>query len=217
MGDAPLPRAGDAPVWRAGLATRTLLLLALVVVFAGLPMFADKWVYDHLWHDRLYDQDWARLLRVMGFLPTWFIAALAMYLHERDGGAARARRRAWYLAIAPTAAGLGAEILKLLLRRERPEANGGLYGFREWSDPQWWSTAGLAFPSSHAMVAFGAATALARLFPKARWVWWLLAAGCAATRVMSRAHFLSDVMLGALMGWSVGWGVCFVMRKRGEV
>jgi membrane-associated phospholipid phosphatase len=64
------------------------------------------------------------------------------------------------------------------------------------------------------MVAFGAATALARLFPRAKWVWFLLAAGCGATRILSRAHFLSDVMLGSLMGWCVGWGVWFVFEKK---
>jgi membrane-associated phospholipid phosphatase len=202
--------------WRAGLATRTAWLLAGVIVFAGLPMLADKWVYDHFWLPNIYDRDWARLLRVMGFLPTWLIAAYTMWLQGREGDRARSARRVWYLVLAPTAAGLGCEILKLLLRRERPEANGGLYVFRLWSD-QTFSTAGLAFPSSHTMVAFGAATALARLYPKANWVWFALAAGCGVTRVLSRAHFLSDATFGALMGWCIGWGVWFVMHKRGEI
>jgi len=64
------------------------------------------------------------------------------------------------------------------------------------------------------MVAFAAATALAHLFPRAKWVWFALAAGCAATRIIAHAHFLSDVMLGALMGWCVGWGVWFVTDGR---
>jgi membrane-associated phospholipid phosphatase len=178
-------------------------------------MFADKWVFDRFWHDRLYDQDWARFLRVMGFLPTWFVAALALYIQTRPTDPVRATRRAWYLAVAPTAAGLLAEILKLLLRRERPEANAGLYGFRAWSD-QPFSTVGLALPSSHTMVAFGAATALARLFPRARWLWFTLAIGCGVTRILSRAHFLSDVALGAVMGWTVAWAVWIAMGRKGE-
>ena len=214
MDDAAGPAVRAPRIWHAGLMTRTAWLVGFVLVFAGLPMLADKWVYDHFYRANLYDQDWARFLRVLGFLPTWIIAALAMWLELREGDRDRAKRRAWYLALAPTAAGLGAEILKLLLRRERPEANGGLYGFRLWSD-QTFSTAGLAFPSSHTMVAFGAATALARLYPRANWVWYALATGCGVTRVLSRAHFLSDAMLGALMGWCIGWGVFFVFRKRG--
>ena len=214
MSDAPGTAAPGARIWHAGLATRTAWLLGAVIVFAGLPMLADKWVYDHVWQAKVYDNDWARLLRVMGYWPTWLVAAVALWLHERAADRARATRQAGYLAIATAAAGLGAEILKLLLRRERPEANDGLYGFREWSD-QPFSTAGLAFPSSHTMVAFAAATALGRLFPRARGVWIALAAGCGATRIIARAHFLSDVMLGALMGWCVGWGVWFVMNRGG--
>ncbi|HLA88809.1 MAG TPA: phosphatase PAP2 family protein [Gemmatimonadaceae bacterium] len=217
MSDArePAPAAG-ARMWRAGLAARTAWLLAFVIVVAGLPMLADKSVYDHVWRDRLYDQDWARLLRVMGFVPTWLVAAIALWLHERDADRPRATRRAWFLAIAPAAAGLIGELLKLLLRRERPDVLNGLYSFRPWSD-QPFSTVGLAWPSSHTMVAFGAATALTLLLPRAKWVWFLLAAGCGATRVLARAHFLSDVTLGALMGWSVGWGCWFVFAKRGEM
>jgi membrane-associated phospholipid phosphatase len=194
-------------LWHAGVGTRTMLLMGFVLVFAALPMFADKWLYDHFYKANLYDQDWARMLRVMGFLPTWIIAAWAMWLQGSKEDRSRARRRAWYLAIAPTAAGIGAEILKLLLRRERPEVDAGVYSFRQWSE-QPFSTAGLAWPSSHTMVAFGAATALSRLYPRAKWVWFALAAGCGVTRVLSRAHFFSDAML---------WGIYFVMRKQGEI
>jgi membrane-associated phospholipid phosphatase len=48
------------------------------------------------------------------------------------------------------------------------------------------------------MVAFGAAFMLAYLFPRARWVWFALAAGCGITRVLARAHFVSDVVVAAV-------------------
>jgi membrane-associated phospholipid phosphatase len=44
---------------------------------------------------------------------------------------------------------------------------------------------------------------LARLFPRSAPVWYLLAAGCALTRVMQQAHFLSDVVLSALVAWLI--------------
>ncbi|MCX5760048.1 MAG: phosphatase PAP2 family protein [Gemmatimonadetes bacterium] len=201
------------PQWGGGTAQRTMWLVGCVLLFGAVPMLADKWVFDHAHYKNVYDQDWARLLRVMGFAPTWGIGALAMWLHERPADAARAASRAWYLVTAPIAGGLLAEILKLLLRRQRPEVNDGFYGFRPWSDHPF-STGGLAWPSSHTMVAFAAATAMARLFPRARWVWYALAAGCGVTRILAHAHFLSDVTLGALFGWCVGWGVWFVMRDR---
>ncbi|MFI5231706.1 MAG: phosphatase PAP2 family protein, partial [Gemmatimonadales bacterium] len=52
-----------------------------------------------------------------------------------------------------------------------------------------------------------AATMLARMYPRARWVFYVFAAGCATTRVMAHAHYLSDVTFGALLGWAVAWGV----------
>ncbi|MBI2407970.1 MAG: phosphatase PAP2 family protein [Gemmatimonadetes bacterium] len=201
--------------WGGGTAQRTLWLLGCVVVFGALPMLADRYVYDHWYHKNIYDLDWARLLRVMGFAPTWGVAALAMWLHERPEQAQRAAARAWYLVTAVLAGGLMAEITKLLLRRERPNVLDGDYSFRPWSDHPF-STSGLAWPSSHTMVAFAAATALSRLFPRAKWVWYTLAAGCGITRILAHAHFFSDVMLGALFGWSVGWGVWFLMKNRME-
>ena len=54
------------------------------------------------------------------------------------------------------------------------------------------------------MVAFGGAVILGRLFPRTAPVAYALAAGCALTRVLARAHFASDVVVGALAGWAVG-------------
>ena len=62
---------------------------------------------------------------------------------------------------------------------------------------------GLGMPSSHVLVAFAGAAALARLFPRATLLWYLLAIGCAATRVLALGHFLSDVVAAAVLGWFV--------------
>ncbi|MEY3701694.1 MAG: hypothetical protein RI891_986, partial [Gemmatimonadota bacterium] len=98
--------------------------------------------------------------------------------------------------------GIAAELLKLTLRRERPGPHDGLHVFRDLAE-RTFSSAGLALPSSHTMVAFGGAAMLARLYPRARWVGYALAAGCGISRVLHRAHFLSDVVLAAGMGWLV--------------
>ncbi|MHB8839773.1 MAG: phosphatase PAP2 family protein [Gemmatimonadaceae bacterium] len=201
------------PNWGGGTAQRTMWLIGCVLVFGALPMLADRYVYDHWFHKNLYELDWARLLRLMGWAPTWGIAALVLWLNERKDDVQRAAARAWYLVTAMLAGGLLAEIMKLLLRRERPNVLAGDYSFRPWSEHPF-STSGLAWPSSHTMVAFAAATAMARLFPRTKWVWYTLAAGCGLTRLLAHAHFFSDVTLGALMGWSVGWGVYFVVQEK---
>jgi membrane-associated phospholipid phosphatase len=56
-------------------------------------------------------------------------------------------------------------------------------------------------------VAFAAAATLARLFPEASILWYGLALGCALTRVASGAHFMSDVVVAAL----VGYGATYIL------
>ena len=180
--------------------------LAITIVATAATFLVDKGVYDLFHAPTVYDKDFGRLLRVMGFAGTWVFLAVAVGLHEGRDPAHRAvaRRRAWLLFWSPVIAGALAEVLKVVIRRERPGLNDGLYGFRPW-DERTWSAAGLAFPSSHAAVAFGGAAILARLFPRARWVGYALAVGCGATRVLARAHFVSDVVLAAGLGWLSAW------------
>jgi membrane-associated phospholipid phosphatase len=173
---------------------RTLVIgLALVALAFAL----DGWVFRHIIYRDVYGEDWGRLLRIMGFLPTWMAASAAMVLHEWHD---RARRwRGTLITASAASGGIACEVLKLLLRRERPMAHDGEYVFRAFSE-RTFSTSGLAFPSSHTVVAFSAAAMLAHLFPRARVVWFALAAGCGLSRLLARAHFLSDVALAALVG-----------------
>lgn len=186
-------RLFDRPMMKGVVVTAVALVVATLI---------DRWAYDTVRLAGVLDEDWGRLLRVMGFMGTWFALALAVGLH--DAGAEpplpRPRRRAWLLFLSPGFAGLAAEVLKIVIRRERPALNDGDYGFRPWSERPL-SGGGLAFPSSHTAVAFGGAAMLAILFPRARWVGYVLAAGCALTRILAGAHFVSDTVLAAGLGW----------------
>ncbi len=191
--------------------------LAITLVAFVLASLVDTWVYRNIQNPRVYDLDWGRMFRVMGFLGTWLALALAIWLHETAEGGSRkaAKRRFWLLLGTPTLGGALAEVLKLLLRRERPAVLEGLYSWRSFGE-RTWSTSGLALPSSHTLVAFAGAAMLARLYPRARWVGYTLAGGCAVTRVLARAHFVSDVVLAAGLGWFVAWGVARIWSPRVE-
>lgn len=193
------------PAWRA--------LGWTALAFAAATLL-DRAAYDGLHDPKVYERDWGRMLRIMGFLGTWLAIAVAVALQEGGEAARRAlaKRRAGLLFFSAALGGLLAEVLKLLFRRERPEIHGGEYGFRAFAE-RTWSTAGLALPSSHALVAFAGAAMLARLYPRARWVGYALAAGCGITRVMARAHFLSDVAMAA----GLGWIVAFALTRRWRV
>ena len=178
-----------APVTRERLLMFAVALGAIIVAH-----LLDPWMYAHFHFENIYNEDWGRMLRVMGYLPLWFAAALALALQDRKE---RGYWRAAMLALAPAITGLAGEVLKLVFRRERPGAHEGHYFIRPYGDRPF-STSGLALPSSHAIVAFGAAAILSRLFPRAAPVWWTLAWGCALSRVAAGAHFLSDVVVSAV-------------------
>ncbi len=170
---------------------RFLVIAVLAVVVAHL---ADPWAWENLRHADVYERDWGRALRVVGYLPLWLALALALWLHTGH------RSRAIWLALTPALGGLLAEVVKLLVRRERPNLHDGEYFFRPFAE-QLMSSKALAVPSSHALVAFAAAWLLCRFYPRAWPVWTFLAAGCALTRVLAGAHFLSDVVIAAVLAW----------------
>lgn len=172
---------------------RVALICIAAIVLAHL---LDGWAWQHLVDPEVYEHDRGRLLRVVGYYPVWIAMALALWLHSRD------RRRALLLGVVPGLGGLAAEVLKLLLRRERPGPHEGEYFFRSFSERSF-STSGLALPSSHALVAFAGAFILCKLYPRAWPVWLALGAGCALTRVQAHAHFLSDVVTAGVAAWMV--------------
>lgn len=186
---------------RRWFAFAALSLLALL-----LAHLFDGWAYRALVVEDVYGDDLGRLFRIMGYLPTWLLASLALVLTDWPRrafeGTRAALRRGFLLLAAVLASGIVGELLKLVFRRERPRAHDGEYVFRAFSERPFHS-GGLALPSTHAVVAFGAAAMLSRLFPRAWFIWWGLAAGCAWTRVAAGAHFVSDVVLAAVVGWGI--------------
>jgi membrane-associated phospholipid phosphatase len=186
-------------------AIRPPLLRAVAVAAAALILahLLDGLAFRYLRIDDVYGSDPGRLLRVMGFAPTWLIAATALALHAQIPVRRLMRSAAGLLALAPALGGIFAELVKLLVRRGRP-GELGEYVFRAYTERPL-STGGLGFASSHAGVAFAAAFALSRIFPRAWIVWWSLAWGCGLTRVAAGAHFLSDVVGAAVLGWLAGW------------
>ncbi|MBL0940058.1 MAG: phosphatase PAP2 family protein [Gemmatimonadaceae bacterium] len=186
----------DSPSSRSVWVRWLLISLAAIAV----AHLLDETAWRALRKPNIYDSDFGRLLRIQGFLPTWIFGALALWLHEVESPVRRSR--ALFLLFAPALSGGAAELLKLLFRRLRPDAETFGYAFRAFSDGPF-SNRGMGLPSSHAMVAFGGAFAMARLFPRTRWVWYTLAAGCAISRIMANAHYLSDTVVAACVAWAV--------------
>jgi membrane-associated phospholipid phosphatase len=197
-------------VSRNGWDLRDLGVVASLLALFALAQIGDHWIFVHFSYPAVYDRGWGRMLRVLGYAPTWAIAALGLVLRDRGRpprtSLRKASRRGLLLFGCVCIAGLVAEGLKLVFRRERPGLTGGMHAFRAWSD-QPFSTAQLGLPSSEGAVAFAAAAVLARLYPEGAILWWSLAIGCGLTRVAASAHFMSDIVFAALVGYAVTAGI----------
>jgi membrane-associated phospholipid phosphatase len=108
------------------------------------------------------------------------------------------------IAAASLGSGLVANVLKLLVARTRPHhfdlTGDALDSFGGWlpllGNASWQQ----GFPSSHMATAAGLAIALTCLYPRGRWLFPALAALAGMQRVLSQAHFASDVLWGAAVG-----------------
>jgi membrane-associated phospholipid phosphatase len=74
-----------------------------------------------------------------------------------------------------------------------------------------------AFPSGHTISIFGTATVIAEMYKKTIWVpvvSYSLATLCGLSRITEDTHWLSDVFLGAVMGYVIGK---FVVKRRNRL
>ncbi len=168
-----------------------------------------------------------RLVWLMGTLWVWLVVAMGLYLHDRapvglglrpalghqrDPGA-----RAIAVAGSVVLAGAVAEVLKLIIGRERPtrliegEFIEQMYVFKPVLGALR-DSSNLGMPSSHAAVAFAGAVAMALVAPTQRGLVLSLAGLCALSRIVASAHTLSDVVVGALVGvvmavWVSRWSM----------
>lgn len=92
--------------------------------------------------------------------------------------------------------------LKYSLNRSRP---GLEQGSQFWGGP--FNAFSLSFPSGHTTGAFAVASVLARNYSDNKWIpitSYSLATAVGVSRIWTKKHWASDVVFGALIGWSVG-------------
>ncbi len=91
---------------------------------------------------------------------------------------------------------------KYVFNRSRPNE---LQGSQFWGGP--FNSFSLSFPSGHTIGAFAVASVVAKNYAHKKWVpitSYTLAFGVGLSRVWTKNHWASDVVFGALLGWSVG-------------
>jgi membrane-associated phospholipid phosphatase len=130
------------------------------------------------------------------------------------------KRRAVCGAIAITAlAGISANLSKQAIVRIRPNSQGlieviGAAQYRQPASnkeqgelekvaPSFWDSRQRSFPSGHAATAWGLAIGLSLVFPKGIWLFACFASLACLQRVVSGAHFPSDVFAGSAIAFFV--------------
>jgi hypothetical protein len=93
------------------------------------------------------------------------------------------------------------QVIKICSRRERPtvdDAKGKFFQPGVGFDS--------SFPSDHSMIAWSSAAAIASQYNgfMTKFIAYGLASGVSVTRVVSRNHFPSDVLVGSAVGWMIG-------------
>jgi membrane-associated phospholipid phosphatase len=124
--------------------------------------------------------------------------AAAFYLAGRATHNYKARETGILAAQALIDAGIVTEALKLATQRERPNSGDG--------DGHFWA-GGSSFPSGHSTAIWSLATVVSYEYkdkPLIKYGAFAAAAAVSASRYTGREHFLSDIFVGSLIGWSAG-------------
>lgn len=92
-------------------------------------------------------------------------------------------------------------LLKIAIQRPRPYQIGVVSSLLEGASHNIWN---FSFPSFQAMLAFCAIPILSKEFPKLKNIWVIFAVLIAISRVYLGVHFMSDVLVGGLIGYFLG-------------
>ena len=207
---------------RCGVACRQLLsapagrmvvrYAVIAIVLIALSLLADGWVAEHVRFGRVYETDWGRMLRNFGYLPFWLLAAIALALHDREQQGSWWRRGALLLAAPALAGNRG---------RAAQDHSCAACARRMW-EAHTHSARSAIIHSARAASVFRAATPSSPsgrprfsrdCFRVHECVWYAAAVGCAVSRLLAHAHYLSDVVAAALIG--VGRRLWRSLRWRG--
>jgi membrane-associated phospholipid phosphatase len=203
---------------------RVVAILACLLVVASM-VFVDERAYQLALRlptgvvDAFYEiTDFGRSGWVL--LPTGaLIAAIALVAspaldHMTRGVLAAVATRIGFVFLAVGIPGLFVAIVKRFIGRVRP-SSAGPFAY----EPFHWRPDFASLPSGHTTTAFAILVAVGALFPRARPFLWGFALLIAASRIAVSAHFVSDVIAGAVVGALGAWYVrdWFALRRLGFV
>ena len=166
--------------------------------------------FDHDVTDAVTDLRWGPATPLFVLISSWMIKG-PIFVVAGFVADLRAGRRLPVIALAVLGAVLLGSLLSTELKPmfERPRPPLAALGIDAAVPvPDSWS-----FPSGHALTTFAGATAVALLLPRMRVAALTVAALVAASRVYLGVHFVSDVVVGGLLGALAGLLVALALRQ----
>lgn len=125
-----------------------------------------------------------------------------------------AKRRKWVLPLWFTLflTVVTSYLLKIIVKRQRPFQI-GLTSILPSLESSVYGLWNFSFPSFQSMMAFASIPILAREFPKFKYVWISFAFLVALSRVYFGVHFMSDVLVGGVIGYLIGLTILILEDK----
>lgn len=210
----PVQQIGELVSNPQKLTRHIIKVILTALVFASLAMyFFDQRFSNYFARPEVKATYWssARMLTDIGLAEHYFaisiltwaffrwlaprISALKKYPNKVDFF----RRWGLNFLAALLVSGLITHVIKFTVGRQRPHKSPNFdpFVFTPFTTNWDWHS----FSSGHSQVMFTAATMMTVAFPKLRWFWIPFAALICLTRVIVHAHFLSDTIFGACIGY----------------
>lgn len=172
------------------------------VVAAGAAYFADERIH-RFFHDHRSNtsDDLAAIGYRLGDSKTIVVGSAVAYAAGYGFNDYRLRETSLLVLQAWGLGQLGSEALKHIAGRQRPSMTDDHSKFDGWGG------AGKSLPSGHAVNAFGVASVLSEQYDDTIWVApvaYGLAGLVAWSRLNDNAHWASDVVVGAGLGYAIG-------------
>ena len=219
-----LKDAGQIWSYPLHIQARDIVPIAALATLTGLLVVYDESIYRGF---KTYrdDHGWVRavspVITKMGSWGAWGVAGLFLGVGLVSGNKT-STETAVLASNAMLQSAILVGVLKGLFGRQRPEYADGL---DHWSGPtgffKMYEKGQLgrydSFPSGHAITAFSLATVLAMQYGDTVWVpvlSYTVATGVALSRVTESKHWLSDVLVGGVLGHLVGRLVVRNHRQR---
>lgn len=168
-----------------------------------------------LWHPSPVGDRVFGLARLYGERWTPVVVATGLFLAGWGTGSERLRRAGLAVGGAAVVAAVAGGVLKVGVGRARPSLHEGTWVFRSPG----WRNSYQSFPSGHTAIAFAISAALVEscaLPPEGAASLYAVAALTGVSRLYHGQHWFSDVVAGAILGYTAGKAVGRLVRGMSE-